>query len=131
MGTVPSQGRSLQSKAAALSRKVEKLTVYLDPELSPACGDSGELPAGGGTPGKAASVSGQLVWPFEGDVRSNGFDGIPAPVSEDVSVVAYVFRLSRKPTDRLSAGTRFRPKGLPPGQRHLFERRPSSGRPLL
>jgi len=81
---------------------VEKLTVYLDPELSPACGDTGELPAGGGTPGKSASVSGQLVWPFEGDVRSSGFQNVPAPISENVKVVAYVFRLARKPTDRFS-----------------------------
>jgi hypothetical protein len=81
---------------------VDKLTVYLDPVLSPACGDSGELPAGGGIPGKSASVSGQLVWPFEGDVRMGGFQNVPAPVVENVKVVAYVFRLSSKPTDRFS-----------------------------
>jgi hypothetical protein len=81
---------------------VQKLTVYLDPVLSPACGDDGELPAGGGVPGKAASISGQLVWPYDGEVRMNGFGNVPAPILEDVKQVAYVFRLSSRPTDKFS-----------------------------
>jgi len=81
---------------------VDKLTVYLDPELSPACGDSGELPAGGGVPGKSGSVSGELVWPLDGEVRMNGFGNVPAPVVDTVKQVAYVFRLSSRATDRFS-----------------------------
>ena len=81
---------------------VEKLTVFLDPVLSPACGDDGEIPAGGGVPGKAGSVSGQLVWPFDGEVRMNGFGNVPAPVVDTVKQVAYVFRLSSRPTDKFS-----------------------------
>jgi hypothetical protein len=81
---------------------VEKLTVFLDPVLSPDCGDPGSIPAGGGTPGKATSVSGQLVWPLDGELRMNGFGNIPPPGSDNVKQVAYVFRLASKPTDKFS-----------------------------
>jgi len=81
---------------------VQKLTVFLEPELSPACGDQGDIPAGGGVPGKSGSVSGELVWPYDGEVRMNGFGNVPAPNEDDVKRVAYVFRLGTKPTDRFS-----------------------------
>lgn len=81
---------------------VQRLTVFLEPVLSPACGDDGEIPAGGGVPGKSAGVSGQLVWPFDGEVRMNGFRNVPAPVLDDVKQVAYVFRLGSRPTDKFS-----------------------------
>lgn len=81
---------------------VQKLTVFLEPELSPACGDAGDIPAGGGVPGKSGSVSGELVWPYDGEVRQNGFGNVPAPNEDDVKRVAYVFRLGAKPTDRFS-----------------------------
>jgi hypothetical protein len=41
---------------------VDHLTAYLLPVLSPECGDLGELPPGGGTPGLGSSVSGEVVW---------------------------------------------------------------------
>jgi hypothetical protein len=81
---------------------VDKLTVFLDPVLSPDCGDDGSIPVGGGTPGKGASVSGQLVWPLDGELKQKGFSNVPAPVSDDVKQVAYVFRLASKPTDSFS-----------------------------
>jgi hypothetical protein len=81
---------------------VEKLTVFLDPVLSPDCGDEGDIPVGGGTPGKAAYVTGQLVWPLDGELRMNGFGNVPPPVSDDVKQVAYVFRLASRPTDKYS-----------------------------
>ncbi|HEV8548736.1 MAG TPA: hypothetical protein VGQ57_06910, partial [Polyangiaceae bacterium] len=81
---------------------VEKLTVFLEPELSPACGEGGEIPAGGGTPGKAGSVSGALVWPYDGEVRMKGFANVPASGQADVQQVAYVFRLSTTPTGKFS-----------------------------
>jgi len=81
---------------------VQKLTVFLEPELSPACGDPGTIPVGGGVPGKGASVSGELVWPYDGEVRTHTFSNVPAPGSDDVKQVAYVFRLGAKPTDRFS-----------------------------
>ncbi len=81
---------------------VEKLTVFLDPVLSPDCGDEGDIPVGGGTPGKAAYVTGQLVWPLDGELRMNGFGNVPPPGSDDVKQVAYVFRLASRPTDKYS-----------------------------
>jgi hypothetical protein len=81
---------------------VSKVTVFLEPELSPSCGDPGTIPVGGGAPGKGASVTGQLVWPYDGELRMHGFANVPAPVSSDVYQVAYVFRLGSKPTDRFS-----------------------------
>jgi hypothetical protein len=80
----------------------QKLTVFLQPILSPACGDSGSIPAGGGTPGKSSSVSGQLVWPLNGELMGNGFGNVPPPMSDSVKQVAYVFRLGSKPTDAFS-----------------------------
>jgi hypothetical protein len=81
---------------------VEKLTVFLDPVLSPDCGDEGDIPVGGGTPGKAAYVTGQLVWPLDGELRMNGFGNVPPPGSDDVKQVAYVFRLASRATDKYS-----------------------------
>lgn len=81
---------------------VDKLTVFLDPVLSPDCGSDGSIPVGGGTPGKGATVSGELVWPLDGELKMKGFSNVPAPVSDDVKQVAYVFRLASKPTDSFS-----------------------------
>jgi hypothetical protein len=81
---------------------VDKLTVFLDPVLSPDCGDDGSIPVGGGTPGKGANVSGQLVWPLDGELKQKGFSNVPPPVSDDVKQVAYVFRLASKATDSFS-----------------------------
>jgi IPT/TIG domain len=81
---------------------VDKLTVFLEPVLSPDCGDSGAIPVGGGTPGQGANVSGELVWPLDGELKMNGFGNIPSPVSDNVKQVAYVFRLGSQPTDKFS-----------------------------
>jgi hypothetical protein len=81
---------------------VSKLTVFLDPVLSPDCGNPGDIPAGGGTPGKAGSVSGQIVWPLDGELKMTGFSNVPAPGADNVKQVAYVFRLGSKATDRFS-----------------------------
>jgi hypothetical protein len=81
---------------------VEKLTVFLDPVLSPDCGNPGDIPVGGGTPGQGANVTGQLVWPLNGELMMNGFGNVPAPGAANVRQVAYVFRLGSKPTDKFS-----------------------------
>ncbi len=39
----------------------ERLTVYLEPVLSASCGAGGGIPGGGGTPGRASSIDGELV----------------------------------------------------------------------
>jgi hypothetical protein len=81
---------------------VEKVTAYLLPSLSPGCGHGGDLPAGGGNPGRGASVSGEVVWRLGGEFRREGFSNVPAPSSPDEHQVAYVFRLSSQPTDNFS-----------------------------
>lgn len=81
---------------------VERVTVFLNPVLSPACGAEGDLPAGGGTPGRGASVSGEIVWPLDGELREMGWDNIPTPQRDTEKKVGYVFRLAPRATDQFS-----------------------------
>jgi IPT/TIG domain len=73
---------------------VDHLTAYLDPVLSPDCGKLGELPPGGGTPGIGSSISGEVVWAPDEELRRQGWTNVPQPVVETEKDVAYVFRLS-------------------------------------
>ncbi|HVJ18478.1 MAG TPA: hypothetical protein VM686_23825, partial [Polyangiaceae bacterium] len=80
-----------------------RLTIYLDPVLSPACGAGGQVPGGGGgTPGRGASITGELVWEATGEFMRSGWTNVPPPASEDEQWVAYVFRLASDPTDEFS-----------------------------
>lgn len=81
---------------------VNKVTVYLLPTPDPACIGEGEPPAGGGNPGRGASVSGEVVWRLGGEFRREGFGNVPGPSSPDEHQVAYVFRLASQPTDNFS-----------------------------
>ncbi len=81
---------------------VKKVTAYLLPALSPDCGGEGEPPAGGGNPGRGASVSGEVVWKLGGEFRREGFSNVPGPSTPDEHQVAYVFRLATQPTDEFS-----------------------------
>jgi hypothetical protein len=81
---------------------VDHVTAFLDPVLSPDCGSFGELPPGGGTPGIGSSVTGEVVWPLDGELRRQGWSNVPQPASEDEKRVAYVFRLSDRPDVALS-----------------------------
>lgn len=87
---------------------VDRLTAYLEPVLSPDCGEFGELPPGGGTPGVGAGVSGEVVWAPDDELKRRGWSNVPQPAVETEKDVAYVFRLADEPDDpfRLpSAGT--------------------------
>jgi hypothetical protein len=84
---------------------VDHLTAYLDPVLSPACADLGELPPAGGTPGVSASVSGEVVWPLDKELKRRGFSNVPQPASDSESQVAYVFRLWDSPDAAFSLPT--------------------------
>ena len=78
---------------------VDTVTVYLDPVLSPTCGDGlGDLPSGGGTFGTTSSITGELVWPETSEFRRGGWENIPAPAADDEVRIAYVFRLASEPT---------------------------------
>lgn len=79
-----------------------RLTVYLSPVLSPACGAGGGLPGGGGTFGRASGIFGEIVWPATGEFKRAGWTNVPRVVSDDERHVAYVFRLASSPTDRFS-----------------------------
>jgi hypothetical protein len=81
---------------------VRKVTVYLQPVLSPACGDDGQ-PPGGGRPGRSGGVSGEIVWPVDEELGDTGWQNVPTPQAEDVLKVGYVFRLASRPTDSFSA----------------------------
>ncbi len=76
---------------------VDHVTAYLDPVLSPACGKLGELPPGGGTPGVGSSITGEVVWPLDGEFKRRGWSNVPAPASDTEKYVAYVFRLADSP----------------------------------
>jgi hypothetical protein len=61
----------------------------------------GELPAGGGTPGLGSSVSGEVVWEPDGELKRRGWSNVPAPANEQEKEVAYVFRLSDRADEAL------------------------------
>lgn len=84
---------------------VDQVTAYLEPVLSPDCGELDELPPGGGTPGLGSSVTGEVVWEPDGELRRRGWTNVPSPASDQEKEVAYVLRL----TDRTD-----RPLELPP-----------------
>jgi hypothetical protein len=77
---------------------VDRVTAYLRPVLSPACGDLGSLPLVGGTPSaEAPRVQGELVWQ-SAEFQRSGWSNVPPPKTDDEALVAYVFRLSSDPT---------------------------------
>lgn len=73
---------------------VDHLTAYLDPVLSPACAELGDLPPGGGTPGVGSGISGEVVWEPDGELKRRGWTNVPGPAVPTEKNVAYVFRLS-------------------------------------
>lgn len=80
---------------------VRRVTAYLAPVLSPACAGEGQPPAG--RPGRSSSVSGEIVWPLDEELREAGWENIPTPHAEMVYKVGYVFRLASRATDVFSA----------------------------
>ena len=76
---------------------VQRVTVYLPPVLSPACGDEGQPPAG--RPGTAGGVSGEIVWPLDEELREAGWENVPTPHGEMTQKIGYVFRLAGRATD--------------------------------
>jgi hypothetical protein len=80
---------------------VDHITAYLEPVLSPDCGDLGELPPGGGTPGLGSSVTGEVVWEPDGELKRRGWTNVPAPATEQEKEVAYVMRLNDRADEAL------------------------------
>jgi hypothetical protein len=81
---------------------VDRVTAYLSPVLSPACGADGDPPAGGGNPGRGSSVTGEIVWPLDEELKRNDWANVPTPQLETEHRVAYLFRLATRPTDEFS-----------------------------
>ncbi len=82
--------------------RVNTVTAFLDPVLSPACGSKGDLPPSGGVATYGANVGGEVVWPVSAEFKRDGWRDVPRPKSSDEKLVAYVLRLSTNPTDRFS-----------------------------
>lgn len=83
--------------------EVARVTAYLDPVLASTCfSPEGDIPAGGGNPGRGSSISGELVWPSLQEFRRDGWTNVPPVKSDSEKHVAYVFPLAPNPTDRFS-----------------------------
>jgi hypothetical protein len=79
---------------------VDTVTAYLDPVISPACISEGDPPVFGGSPGSSSTVSGEIVWQSASEFDRSGWTNVPQPKSADEVLVAYVFRLASRATDR-------------------------------
>lgn len=77
---------------------VDTLTVYVDPVLAPSCASQGDPPPVGGTPGYAAGISGQLVWPGGEEFQKAAWTNVPKPKTADEKLMAYVLPLRGDPT---------------------------------
>ncbi len=76
---------------------VSTVTVYLDPVLSVSCfSPEGDLENAGGTPGRRASIDGELVWPETQEFRRDNWSSVPEPKSPNESKAAYVFALASR-----------------------------------
>ncbi len=107
---------------------VETATVYLDPVLSPACGNPGATRLTGGASIYTESVEGELIWPDIREFQAGGWTNVPQPKTADEHFVAYVFPLAYDPTsafvlpetydavtpsDRTNSGYRFSLRSYP------------------
>ncbi len=69
---------------------VDHVTLYLDPVLTPACGDLGDLPAAGGNNPRAVTLVGELLWPEVNEFQRPPFGNVPSPARETARRAAYV-----------------------------------------
>lgn len=77
---------------------VDTVTVYLDPELSPACVSSGDPPPVGGKSSYTGVVKGELVWPTQGEFGKGAWTNVPASIGTKERRAAYLFPLASDPT---------------------------------
>lgn len=81
---------------------VDTVTAYLDPILSPACGQDGDPPPVGGKPSTAGQISGQLSWGTVGEFRRAPWTNVPEAVLPKERQIAYLFLANNDPTSAFS-----------------------------
>jgi IPT/TIG domain len=76
---------------------VDTATIYLDPILTPACATSGDPPPVGGKSGSDGLVTGELIWPLDGEFHRTDWQNVPAPKAHERKA-AYVLTPAYDPT---------------------------------
>lgn len=77
---------------------VDTVTAYLDPVLSPACGEAGNPPPPvGGKLGSLGVIEGEIVWERTFEPGSVAWSNVPPPKRDTEQRVAYVFTASSDP----------------------------------
>lgn len=76
---------------------VDTVTAYLDPVLSPACAEDGDLPPTGGSGSLSGSINGELLWPKSKEFERAGWTNVPLPQGNE-ELVAYVLPLASQAT---------------------------------
>jgi len=78
---------------------VDTVTVYLDPVLTPACGEAtGDPPPVGGKPGSSGAITGELIWEGGGEFEKPDWTNIPDPQGPHERKAAYVLHVSSDPS---------------------------------
>ena len=86
------------SPISFVNEPVDTVTAYIDPELSPVCGSSGDPPPVGGKLGTLAQVQGELVWPMVQEFQKGDWNNVPNPIGPNEHKAAYVFVAATDPT---------------------------------
>lgn len=76
---------------------VDTVTVYLDPVITPDCGELGDPPPVGGKGGSTGYIQGELVWQGAVEFQKAGWTNVPFPVGPDEKQAAYVFLTTSDP----------------------------------
>jgi len=77
---------------------VDHVTLYLDPVLTPACGDLGDLPAVRGQSPTVVTLVGELLWPEVNEFQRPPFGNVPSPARETARRAAYVLTANASAT---------------------------------
>ncbi len=76
---------------------VDRVTAYLDPVLSPACGSGGAPPPVGGKSAFQGQINGELVWDGAQEFQKGEWNNVPGPLTPNEKRAAYVFTTTNNP----------------------------------
>lgn len=96
--TTVTVGGMCSSPISFVDVPVDTVTVYLDPVLTPECGEMGDPPPVGGKGSTGGYIQGELVWPGAVEFQKAGWTNVPLPVGQDEQQAAYVFLTTSDPT---------------------------------